>query len=309
MRTATAGVVAFPAATLLPTDALAHSPAHSTGSGALYWDLSPEVFLPITIFSLLYGFGLVRLWRRAGIGRGIAGWRAVACFTGIAVLVIALMSPLEYLTGRLFWVHMVQHLLIMLVAPPLLVVGFAETALLWALPKGWRKGYGRFSHGLGDWLTGDRNAARNRVLVVALATGVLWVWHLPVLYDLAVRNELVHFAEHLGFIVTALLFWATVLYLRPRAHAANGLRMLSLFAMALQGSLLGALITFAGRPLYASYGADAGGISPLTDQQLAGLIMWIPPGLLYAGVAAYLFAQWLPAVGRRADVLREWEKA
>ena len=142
-----------------------------------------------------------------------------------------------------------------------------------------------------------------RVVVVLLATGALWIWHVPALYDLAVQRQSVHVTEHVSFLVTALLFWASVIRLRPRDHAGNGMRILSVFAMALQGSMLGAVITFASRPLYISHQAvtPALRLDPLTDQQIAGLIMWVPPGVLYTGVAAYLFVHWLEAVGERRD--------
>ncbi len=302
-------------AAALPAASLAHGPLAEAGARGAWqqWELSPAVVLPLLAGAALYLRGLVRVWGRAGVGRGIRRSEAAAFGTGMLVLVAALMSPLDAAAASLFSLHMVQHLLLILVAAPLLVAGAADVAFLWALPQRWRSGFGRFEHRLGGWLGGRDGAAGSgpvgngsatgRLLVVLLATATLWVWHVPALYDLAVRREGVHMAEHASFLVTALLFWASVARLRPRDHLGNGLRILAVFAMALQGSMLGALITFASRPLYLSHQAVAPvvDLDPLTDQQIAGLIMWVPPGLLYTGVAAYLFVRWLNAVGAHSD--------
>lgn len=287
-------------AALLAAKAAAHGEASSPSETWAHWDLNPAVVLTIVFFTGWYTLGLYRLWSRAGMGRGLSRRQATAWFTGIAALVIALISPLDAAAANLFSLHMVQHLLLILVAPPLLVTGAADVAFLWALPVSWRRRFGRFEHGIGRSLMGESGATAP-LMIVLLATAVLWLWHLPVLYDLAVRVEAVHIGEHAAFLVTAILFWVTVLRLRPRDHVRNGVRILYVFGMALQGSMLGALLTFASRPLYQSHvaTAPAWGLDPLVDQQLAGLIMWVPPALLYVGVAAYLFVSWLNALERR----------
>lgn len=286
----------------VPLAALAHGPAEHQGT-ALWrlWNADPLIAVPLATAASLYLLGLARLWSRAGVGRGVSRRQALWFGLGLITLVIALISPLDALTAESFWLHMVQHLMLIVVAPPLLVAGAPEVACLWALPRRWRPAFGRFEHRLGRWLGSGPASGRNRLLVVALATGMLWLWHVPALYDLALRNEPLHAAEHFGFIVTALLFWAGVLRLRPVDHADNGLRILSVAAMALQGGLLGALITFAGRPLYDSHRdpSPLTGLDPLVDQQIAGLLMWVPPAFLYIGVVAYLFLRWLEAAGRR----------
>lgn len=288
--------IAAAAGVVTPAAAMAHQPLAEAAHHGLWrqWDFSAIVVLPIALGAWLYGRGLRRVWGRAGAGRGISRGQAAAFGAGIATLVAALMSPLDAASAASFSLHMVQHLLLIVVAAPLLVAGAADAAFLWALPRRWRTGFGRFVGSLGGWL-GDRDSGR--LLVLALATGALWVWHVPALYDLALRREAVHVAEHASFLLTAVLFWASVIRLRPRDHAGNGVRILSVFAMALQGSMLGALITFASRPLYVSHQAVAPvlDLDPLTDQQIAGVIMWMPPGLLYTGVAAYLVVQWLAA--------------
>lgn len=266
------------------------------------WSARPGVAIPVLLAIGIYYTGLYRLWRHAGIGRGISRRRAASFTAGLAVLGVALMSPLDALTASLFWVHMVQHMLLILAAPPLLVLGAPEVALLWALPRSWRRGTGRVENRLARAIVGPPEGGGAGPIVVAiLATGVLWLWHLPKLYDLAIQNDAVHTAEHTGFIVTAILFWATVLRLTPRERLGNGLRILYVFAQALQGSVLGAVITFAARPLYSTHAeiTTAWGFEQLVDQQIAGLIMWVPPAVLYLGVCAYLFVGWLDAVHAR----------
>lgn len=281
---------------LLPALATAHGGEVHTSTGAWQqWNWHPNVIIPLLVGIGFYAFGLFRLWHRAGVGRGMSRARAAAYGAGIFALIVALVSPLEAAAGRLFSLHMTQHLLLILVAPPLLVIGNPDIALLWALPAKWRAGWGRFEQRMGNSVT----RGKGPLVVVLLATGVLWIWHVPELYDLAVRDEVVHWTEHATFLVTSLLFWITVLRLRVQDHADNGMRILYVFGMTVQGSLLGALITFASQPLYRSYAGGTAALEPLVDQQLAGLIMWVPPAALYIAVVAYLFVNWLRAVERR----------
>ncbi|HEU4616564.1 MAG TPA: cytochrome c oxidase assembly protein [Gammaproteobacteria bacterium] len=293
-------------AALWSVPALAHGPGLEPDEFHFWsaWSARPGVALPLLAAIGIYYAGLDRLWRHAGVGRGISRRRAASFTAGLAVLAIALMSPLDALTASLFWVHMVQHMLLILAAPPLLVLGAPEVALLWALPRAWRRRTGRIENRIARAIVGPvEGGGAGPVVVAILATGVLWVWHMPQLYDLAIENDAVHTAEHTGFLVTAILFWATVLRLTARERLGNGLRILYVFAQALQGSILGAVITFAARPLYDVHAEIplAWGFDPLVDQQIAGLIMWVPPAVLYLGVSAYLFVGWLDAVRVRQE--------
>lgn len=288
--------------------AAAHTVEHAPTPGEVWsqWSFAPSITLPLAIGVAFYAVGTGRLWRRAGAGRGISIQSAAAYGAGILALIIALMSPLDAAGAALFSLHMIQHLLLILVAAPLIVIGAPEVALLWSLPARWRGGFGRFERWVGGGLSSDGGHPVGPLLITLLATGVLWIWHVPSLYDLAVQNEAVHYAEHAAFLITALLFWATVLRLRPRDHAGNGLRILYVFGMAVQGSILGALITLAAQPLYLSHTdiPPGWGLGALEDQQLAGLIMWVPPAALYIGVVAYLFTKWLDALDSRQDKRR-----
>jgi cytochrome c oxidase assembly factor CtaG len=199
----------------------------------------------------------------------------------MASILLALVSPLDVVSRALFSAHMVQHLLLMMAAPPLLVLGDPMTATLWALPITARRAVARWwRHAPGArraWRLGTLPA-----LAWTLHVGALWAWHLPTLYERAIANEGVHVLEHAMFFLTALLFWWPLLKPHGR-RMSGGVGVLYLFAAALQGTILGALLTLARAPLYAAHFGTtrAWGLSPIEDQQLAGLLMWVPAGFVY----------------------------
>jgi cytochrome c oxidase assembly factor CtaG len=246
------------------------------------WTLAPVVIVGLALGCWWYARGVRALWRSAGQGRGIPRWR-VACFGGgVLATALALLSPIDAVAAALFAAHMTQHMLLVVVAAPLLVLGDVATASLWALRVDARRA-------LGGWWRARRalsalwEVLRRPIVAFTLHVGALWLWHLPTLYDAALRHEGVHVAEHASFFVTALLFWYPIADPHRRARFGVGVATLYLFAAGLQCTLLGALITFARHPWYAGhYGTTAAwGLTPLEDQQLAGLIMWIPAGLVY----------------------------
>lgn len=212
---------------------------------------------------------------------------------GIIVLAVAIASPLDALAGALASAHMVQHVLLILVAAPLLVVGAPMAPTLAAAPRQLRVAMAR-------WLR--RSLVRNMSVLVGLPlvawllhAAALWLWHSAVLYDAALRYPALHALEHMTFLATGLLFWNIVLAAQRRRRVSGPAAVLVVFTMGLQSVFLSALLTFAPTPWYRAYSvsAPAWGLDPLTDQQLAGLIMWIPAGLVYFGVAITIFAIWL----------------
>jgi putative membrane protein len=250
--------------------------------------------LGLTLTALLYGRAVIILWRRAGVGRGVS-WGQVWLFAmGMGTLFVALISPLDTLSTALFSAHMAQHLLLLYVAPLLLVLGAPPFLLLWAMPRPWRRplmGWWQqsFWHRLWQWLL-------HPMAVWALFGLTLWLWHIPLFYQAAVVNRTIHMVEHGAFFGTALLFcWLLVdgRQARTKAAANEGLILLVIFTTALHSGLLGALLTFAATPLYPIYrfGVAQWGLTLLEDQQIAGVLMWIPAGFFYLGAMLVLVAR------------------
>ena len=263
------------------------------------WTFDPLVVGGIGALGAAYAIGVRRLWRPGRSARWSspgAPWRAVSFAAGLAAIVAAVLSPLDERSAELLSAHMVQHLLLVVVAAPLLVLGAPAVPLLLALPVRWR----RRVHTLGARapITALRRALTNPLVVWSLHVAALWSWHVPSLYDAAVRNDALHALEHASFFGTAVLFWWVVFDPAGRRRLGTGRDILYVFTAGLQSAALGALFTFAATPLYPPYASVAHriGVSALRDQQVAGLVMWIPAGVVYLGAAAGLFVRWLRAV-------------
>ncbi|HEV8291888.1 MAG TPA: cytochrome c oxidase assembly protein [Tepidisphaeraceae bacterium] len=263
------------------------------------WSFEPLVVIGLVLSAVLYAVGLYRLWRAGGIGRGIRVWEAACYWLGWLALVVALVSPLHPWGRVLFSAHMTQHEILMLMAAPLIVLGHPLVVYLWAFPAGVAKK-------ISNWTTTTTWQMIWRSIsggfAAFLISGItLWLWHAPALFQATLDNEWVHAAQHTSFLITALLFWWAVM--RGRQHAANyGLAVLYMFATALHSGLLGALLTFARTVWYPAYSGTTQewGLTPLEDQQLGGLIMWIPAGLVYLVAGLALMAAWLRESERRS---------
>lgn len=235
-------------------------------------------------------------WRgRRGRRRGSAdGWRD-RCFAGaLAALAVALLSPLDALSGALASAHMVQHVLLVLVAAPLLALSAPSSALLGGSPAALRPGLGRMRRA-GHRAAGRAAALRHPAALWLAHVGILWVWHAAALYDAAVRDPLAHAAEHVSFLVTGVLLWHIIVAPRSRDRVPAGLGVLLVFALALQSTFLSVLLTFSRTPWYSAYAGTtaAWGLDPLADQQLAGVIMWVPAGFAHLAAGLGLLAAWL----------------
>lgn len=261
------------------------------------WSWEPGVLLALVLAAWLYLRGMRTLWQRAGSGRVVRLWQVASFGGGLAALFIALISPLNTFSGALFSAHMIQHLLLFLAAAPLLALGAPLVPWLWALPRPVRYAVGR----------GWRQAGAVRALwrglthplvVWVLHTLALWLWHLPGLYQAALERAVVHELEHATFLGTALLFWWVLFDGGGRRRLSDGAGILYLFTAALQSGALGALLTFARTPLYPIYtsSAAAWNLTVLEDQQLAGVIMWVPAGVVYLVAALILLGRWLAAM-------------
>ncbi len=245
------------------------------------WSLDPLVLPGILLAGLIYMRGWKVITQR-GSKPGLPRWKRWSFFSGLLILLIALVSPLDALADQLFSAHMVQHTLLMMVAPPLLVLGLPLPPLLLGLPRRLQMGLGRV------WKTfpGLHRfwQAASRPMIVWLAqAAVLWGWHAPVLYTASVENDTVHALQHISFLGSALLFWWVVLNTYGANLEQRGTGVLYLFITALQSGLLGALITFSRTAWYPIYSdrAEEWGLTGLADQQLAGTIMWVPAGVIF----------------------------
>jgi cytochrome c oxidase assembly factor CtaG len=264
------------------------------------WTFEPGVVLPIAVSAVLYAAGVARLRLRSpkAIHKS-----EVACFwLGWTALVFALVSPVHAWGSVLFSAHMTQHELLMLVAAPLLVLGRPLVPFLWALPRSWAVTLARWSK-LQTWEK-TWGTISNPMVAWIIHAVVLWAWHAPFLFQLTLENESVHALQHASFLFSALLFWWAVIHGRQRA-LGFGLAVLYMFTTALHSGLLGALLTFANSVWYPAYAdrTTAWGLTPLEDQQIGGLIMWIPAGLVYIAAALALFAGWLRESEARARSL------
>jgi cytochrome c oxidase assembly factor CtaG len=216
---------------------------------------------------------------------------------------VALLSPIGVFSELLFFMHMIQHLILILITAPLILLGAPLLPTLWALPRDLRVKVGL--------LFASRNSLGRPVGVlthplttVSIYVVVMAVWHVPPLYDAAQGRTLIHDLEHFFFIASATLFWWPVI------HPAGGRRRLSFAAgipyflpPMMEGNLIGALLVFADRPLYSAYHElpSIWGISAMQDQQLAGLIMWVPGGLFFIIPIFTLLTLMFQEEGRQAD--------
>lgn len=253
------------------------------------WKPDLLMAVPLAVTFALYGVGATRIH--------VPRLELAAFLTGWVVLVVALLSPIATMSEVLFSVHMTQHELLMLVAAPLIALGRPLVPMLWALPARWRmqlKGGGGLSP---VWLR-----LTSPGVVFVLHAAALWVWHLPSLYQAAVVDDRVHALQHVMFTGTACLFWWGLLRGRY-GRLGYGAAVFYVFATAIHSGGLGALLTFATAPLYPLYVHRAGhGVDPLVDQQLAGLLMWIPAGVILMIFGLAILSAWLGEAERRGKL-------
>lgn len=258
------------------------------------WNLDPVLLAGLVLAGCAYRRGQTRGRRRE------SDVRRARCFAGaLLTLGVALVSPLDALSGALASAHMVQHVLLLLVAAPLLALSAPSSTLLRGSPLAVRRAGGRWRRRLRLTPAGLR-ALRHPAAMWLLHVATIWLWHAAVLYDAALDSEPLHVLEHVTFLLPAWLFWRTVIGVRNADRVSNGLGVLLIFAMAMQSVFLSLLLTFARAPWYSAYTVTTRdwGLDPLADQQLAGVLMWIPAGLVYLAAALILTVGWLRAAER-----------
>jgi putative membrane protein len=282
-------------AMLLAAPASAHEIRLAADAGGGVWDAVTTTLL--TTLVVLYAAGVTRLWLRAGVGHGVPTWRATCFAGGMLTVVASLLTPLHELGDRLFVAHMAQHVLLMTVGAPLLALAAGHAATVWAVPRAARRP-------LAALAAPARPLVRLDVATI-LHGLALWSWHLPSAYALALAEEGMHWLQHASLFGSALVFWQAVL--GQRGVGSSGAAIFALFLTALHSGMLGALLTFAPAPIYSgqSSAAHDWGLTLIEDQQLAGLLMWVPAGLVYALAALGLAAFWIRgSAGRNASLAR-----
>jgi putative membrane protein len=234
--------------------------------------------------------------RRAATGRGSIAHRRLRdrwLLAGAAVAVLSLVSPVAGLAGGLASAHMVQHLLLLVVAAPLIALGDPGPALLAALPAPARR------RAVAGWRRCPRGLRRPGAGVAVGAAGSavsLWLWHVPALYAGAVTSSVVHLAEHASFLVPAVVFWGAVVRRRTRHRQVFLVTVLASAALVMQGGVLAALLVFTPHPMYPVYDATSTwGLTALEDQRLAGTFLWAVGGPVHALVAVVAVVRGLAA--------------
>jgi putative membrane protein len=258
------------------------------------WSFAPTILLGVAALCGGYLYATGPLRRQHGWGVPISRGQAAAFFGGTALLAVALLSPLDRIGDNyLFYVHMIQHMLLVMVVAPLWLMGTPGWLLRAALRQPLAFRVGRFLTHPG--------------VAFALFNVNFWLWHAPVLYNATLANEWVHAIEHLTFLATAVLNWFPVLSPAPDELPRLSLpgQIIYLFVSCQPMVLLGAGLTFLQAPLYAAYVAAPRvfGVSALGDQQVGGLIMWLPGNAMYLLMISVAFYHWLEgsAEARRAE--------
>jgi len=268
------------------------------------WTIQPQVVGPLAAAGALYLYGVGRI----GKGHFRSGWKAsrTGCFLGgIGLLIGALASPIDAYSDRLLSVHMVQHLLLMQMAPPLLLLGRPITLALAATSGPARRRLARFSHGR------LARSLESPVIGFSSFAIVLWASHFTPLYEATLTHEFLHALEHLAFLAAALLFWWPVVARDPGAiRLSHPARLLYLFLSMPVMSLLGFVVSSSSRVLYVHYVTTSRllGVSALADQRLAGTIMWESSMVVSVVALSAVLLDWMGREERealRADARRD----
>jgi cytochrome c oxidase assembly factor CtaG len=308
---------------LLPTVARAHD-GTAAQSGEILTALAawsfdaPGVVLALAL-AAAYAWGYRRLRAAAATDPAPPGgrrfhfsrWRPAAFGAGIGLMLLALVSPIDAYSDDLFWAHMIQHVLIVMVIAPLLLLGAPATLALRASSPRVRRQY----------VVPLLNSRLLQVLLyppvaILVLVGAIWIWHIPALYDAAIGSEALHFLEHATFLSGSLLFWWLVIGVDP-SHLRPGhiARVAILICAILQNLALGLLLTSLGEAAYDSYARLEGlrewGPSALTDQRIGAGIMWVPGTMMFAIavlVIVYYWAEHETFRSRRDDLLRDLDE-
>ena len=265
---------------------------HAPPSVWTLWEFDPLIVFILLASGAVYTLGIRNLWRAAGVGRGITKGEAAYYVLGWLSLAVALVSPIHLLGELLFSMHMTQHEILMLVAAPLIVLGRPFVAAAWSVPQRSRRSAGSVVRS--PLVNRTWSFISNGAVAWVIHAVALWVWHVPAMFQATLKSDLVHTLQHASFFGTALLFWWAILF-GKRGLQSYGAGVLYLFTTMVQSGLLGIFLTLTSLVWYPAYAttSELFGLSPIEDQQIGGLIMWIPAGLIYMFAALVMFSGWL----------------
>ena len=275
----------------LPSTSLGGGPALDAGAALSAWNPEPVLVLALAVTATVYVRGWLRL--RARDAERLPPWRLAAFLGGLATLFVALASPLDTFADRLLAVHMAQHIVLLVVTPPLLLLGAPIGPLLQAVTSK------RVRRAVGTTLVRLVDRLGHPVVGFVTMSGAVWGWHVPAAFELALRSEAWHVTEHASFLGAGLLFWWPIVQPWPsRARWPRWAMIPYLLLSDVQNTALAAILTFSDRVLYPTY---ARGPGALDDQILAGVLMWVM-GLAYLVPAGIIAMRLLAPRSRRPDV-------
>jgi putative membrane protein len=257
------------------------------------WSWEPAITIPLAFLVAVYVVGAVRRGNPTALR-----WRHTSFAFGWTTLALALTSPIHELGEQLFSAHMVQHEILILISAPLISAAHPAATCLWAFSPRSRQNLGGWVHSVEQtpWL----NFLTRPLVAWILEAFTLWIWHEPALYQATLTSDVIHAAQHLSFFLTAVLFWSA-LYGVSQSAVGYGAATLYVFGTAVHCSALGALLTFSTVLWYPAYARTAArwGLTALQDQQLGGVIMWVPSGVIFIFIGLALFAKWIAESDRR----------
>ncbi len=275
--------------------------ARSFGDLISRWDLGDPFSILVLIAASIYMFGLIRLAGRAR-SSPLDSKRVYAGVGGFAALYIALAGPFDAFATEAFWLHMIQHLIISMIGAPLLLLASPMPAYLWAMPETVRLGAGELLRPEAPVKRGLRWVIDPRI-TVPLFIGNLFLWHAPVMFSAALNNDSVHYLQHLSFFVTAALFWWPIIGPAPvRSKLSYPQRIMYLLMVVTPTAVLGSIVTLSRSVIYDDYLTSPAhwAMTPLEDQTMGGLILWIPGNALYLAALTAIFFTWASKESRSA---------
>jgi putative membrane protein len=269
----------------------AHEGAGVAGNSWNTWSASPEIVIGLALLAGIYAAGIRR---QGSAAEGFGRWRTVFFFSGLAVIFLAFVSPLDALAARLFFMHQVQHLMLRAIGPMLLALSIPQGALLLGLPRWPRR-----------WIVSPvvTNRAFGKtmsflthpVVATLLFIASLWFWQIPKYHELALRDPAAHYLMHVSMLGTGLIFWWRVFDSRPAPKGLrHGYRLMMIWIGVLATILLGSYTTVKSALLYPAYGAGERlwELTPLGDELIGGAIMWIPGSMMFVVAAIIVIHAW-----------------